>query len=110
MTASQFTRKIPHKTNAIKKLDDAISSLGFRPQYLLAKLDLINALIEAGRLAPIEDMVDLQYWLLDGDILVLEDEYEVYKYAFQLQTDTIVVPERHRQVTSSPPSDSFCHT
>jgi hypothetical protein len=104
MTSPQFIRPIPHKTSAIKKLDEAISSHVFRPQYLLDRLDLISALEEAGRLTPCaDDAIELQYWLLDGNIMVLEDEFEVHKYGFQLQTNVVVVLERCGPAINSSP-------
>lgn len=78
--------------HSIGELDRAISSHHFHLKYLLAGTGLRNALEASGRLTSliIDGVADQRAWLLDQEIVVLENTYRDDPYWFHLQSEPIV--------------------
>lgn len=90
MKNPRYPHGIPsYALHAIEKLDKAISSHAFRPQYLLVEVGLRSALEEAGRLKLLIMEGHIRAWVLDQDITVLEDPNNNDEYWFHLQDQPI---------------------
>jgi hypothetical protein len=79
----------PHEISAIKKLDGAISSHPFQPEYILVGTGLMAALEGAGRLSTLKIRGESEnnVWLLNEEIVVLENTDQKDEYGFHLQPE-----------------------